>query len=281
MIMKVEPIDRALASLGVGERAGRQAGTRVVLTSPQGRRFTQALAIEYAALDHVALVCGRYKGVDERVSERLVDEELSVGDFVLSGGEPAALCVVDAVARLRRASRNVDSVRANRSLRTARRPYLHPPGRLSRWTSRGPAVGGSRAIAGHRRESRPAPRAAPRSSSRGGSLVRRPPLPAHARAARRRRQETGPEPAFATARPAAPGRRRPRSSAAARGAAGAGRARGRGRRGVRLFSCSCRGRRADAIGGGAVRRLTILRDDGPGRAGQTRSTCRRSGCWRS
>lgn len=100
MIMKIEPIDRALGSLGVGEKGSRPAGTRVVLFSPQGRPFTQELAIEYATLEHLVLVNGRYKGVDERVSERLVDEELSLGDFVLSGGEPAALCVVDAVARL-------------------------------------------------------------------------------------------------------------------------------------------------------------------------------------
>jgi tRNA (guanine37-N1)-methyltransferase len=100
MIMKVEPIDRALASLGLTERGSRDPGTRVTLLSPQGRAFTQPVAIEYAGLERLALVCGRYKGVDERVSERLVDEELSVGDFVLSGGEPAALCVLDAVARL-------------------------------------------------------------------------------------------------------------------------------------------------------------------------------------
>jgi tRNA (guanine37-N1)-methyltransferase len=100
MIMKVEPIDRALRSLEVGEKGARPAGTRVALFSPQGRPFTQDLALEYATLEHLVLVCGRYKGVDERVSEHLVDEELSLGDFVLSGGEPAALCVVDAVARL-------------------------------------------------------------------------------------------------------------------------------------------------------------------------------------
>ena len=100
MVMKVEPIDRALASLAIGTRESRPRGARVTLLSPQGRPFTQRLAIEYAALESLALVCGRYKGVDERVSEQLVDEELSIGDFVLSGGEPAALCVVDAVARL-------------------------------------------------------------------------------------------------------------------------------------------------------------------------------------
>jgi tRNA (guanine37-N1)-methyltransferase len=100
MIMKVEPIDRALRSLAVGEKGARPAGTRVALFSPQGRPFTQALALEYATLEHLVLLNGRYKGVDERVAERLADEELSLGDFVLSGGEPAALCVVDAVARL-------------------------------------------------------------------------------------------------------------------------------------------------------------------------------------
>ena len=100
MIMKVEPIDRALASLEVGEKGARKHGTRVVLLSPQGRAFTQGTAIEYSRLEHIVLVCGRYKGVDERVSLHLADEELSVGDFVLSGGEPAALCVLDAVARL-------------------------------------------------------------------------------------------------------------------------------------------------------------------------------------
>jgi tRNA (guanine37-N1)-methyltransferase len=100
MIMKVEPIDRALGSLGVATPGARPEGARVVLTSPQGRRFDQAIAREYALLEHLVIVCGRYKGVDERVRDHLVDEELSLGDFVLSGGEPAALCVVDAVARL-------------------------------------------------------------------------------------------------------------------------------------------------------------------------------------
>ncbi len=100
MVMKVEPIDRALESLAVGEPGARPAGTRVALLSPQGRRFDQPCALEYAALEHLVLVCGRYKGVDERVREHLADEELSLGDFVLSGGEPAAMCVIDAVARL-------------------------------------------------------------------------------------------------------------------------------------------------------------------------------------
>jgi tRNA (guanine37-N1)-methyltransferase len=100
MVMKVEPIDRALQSLDAGEPGARPQGARVALLSPQGRRFDQACAIEYAGTEHLVLVCGRYKGVDERVREHLVDEEVSVGDFILSGGEPAAMCVIDAVARL-------------------------------------------------------------------------------------------------------------------------------------------------------------------------------------
>jgi tRNA (guanine37-N1)-methyltransferase len=100
MIMKVAPIDRALASLALPAKGARPPGTRVVLTSPQGARFTQQTAIAWSGLEHLVILCGRYKGVDERVAEHLVDEEFSIGDFILSGGEPAALCVVDALARL-------------------------------------------------------------------------------------------------------------------------------------------------------------------------------------
>lgn len=100
MIMKIEPIDRALRALALPPKGERPAGLKVALTSPQGARFTQGTAIAWAGLEHLVLVCGRYKGVDERVAKHLVDEEFSIGDFVLSGGEPAALVVVDAVARL-------------------------------------------------------------------------------------------------------------------------------------------------------------------------------------
>lgn len=100
MIMKIEPIDRALRSLALPAKGARPEGLKVALTSPQGPRFTQDTAIAWAGLEHLVLVCGRYKGVDERVAKHLVDEEFSIGDFVLSGGEPAALVVVDAVARL-------------------------------------------------------------------------------------------------------------------------------------------------------------------------------------
>ena len=96
MLLKPEPLFEAVEAI-VPERPPR---TRVVLLSAQGRRFNQTVAREYAALDRVVLICGRYEGVDERVAEHLTDEELSVGDFVLSGGELAAAIVVDAVSRL-------------------------------------------------------------------------------------------------------------------------------------------------------------------------------------
>jgi len=100
MIMKIEPIDRALQSVGAGEKDARPAGTRVILFSHQGRRFTLEVAIEYSGLEHLVLLCGRYKGIDERVIPLLGAEEISIGDYVLSGGEPAAITILDAVARL-------------------------------------------------------------------------------------------------------------------------------------------------------------------------------------
>lgn len=93
MILKPEPLAACLESL-------RSPGSHVALLDPAGRRFTQAVARELARRPHLVLVCGRYEGVDERVRERLVDEEISIGDYVLSGGEPAALVVADAVTRL-------------------------------------------------------------------------------------------------------------------------------------------------------------------------------------
>lgn len=94
MILKPEPLAACIGAL-------RGPETRVILLDPAGRAFTQAVARELALRPHLVLVCGRYEGVDERVREHLVDEELSIGDFVLSGGEPAALVVADAVVRLR------------------------------------------------------------------------------------------------------------------------------------------------------------------------------------
>jgi tRNA (guanine37-N1)-methyltransferase len=98
MVMKPEPLVAAIEALAGPKREGRTA--RVVLLSPQGRRFDQAAAEELAARPHLVLVCGRYEGVDQRVIDLGVDEEISIGDYVLAGGELPALVVIEAVARL-------------------------------------------------------------------------------------------------------------------------------------------------------------------------------------
>ncbi len=101
MVLKPEPLAEALASLEIPTRAERSPGsTRVILLSAQGRRFQQPVARELAKLDRIVLLCGRYEGVDERINELYCDEELSIGDYILSGGELAAAVVVDAVMRL-------------------------------------------------------------------------------------------------------------------------------------------------------------------------------------
>ena len=95
MVMKPEPIYRALKS--VDRKSDRSI---VILLSPQGERFDQKIAWELARGEHLILICGRYEGVDERVKLTCIDKELSIGDYVLSGGEPAALVIMDAVSRL-------------------------------------------------------------------------------------------------------------------------------------------------------------------------------------
>jgi len=100
MVLKAQPILECVESLGMAAKGVRGAGERVVLLSAQGSRFTQAAARRLAACERVVLICGRYEGVDERVAELLCDEELAIGDYVLSGGELAAAVVVDAVVRL-------------------------------------------------------------------------------------------------------------------------------------------------------------------------------------
>jgi len=92
MVMKPEPFFEAVDALG--------ASPPIVLLSARGRRFTQADAMRYAAGDELTLLCGHYKDVDQRVADFLATEEISLGDFVLSGGEPAALAVIDATVRL-------------------------------------------------------------------------------------------------------------------------------------------------------------------------------------
>jgi tRNA (guanine37-N1)-methyltransferase len=103
MVLKPAPIFECVESLQVGSREQRiQQASRetVVLLSPQGRMFTQAVAQELAALDRMVLICGRYEGVDERVAENLADREISIGDYILSGGELGAAVIMDAVTRL-------------------------------------------------------------------------------------------------------------------------------------------------------------------------------------
>src|SRR5712691_9864636 len=96
MVMKPEPLFRAVDAI----RKDGGEPQAIVLVSPQGRRFSQAEAARFAELDRVTILCGRYEGIDDRVRERLATEELSIGDYVLSGGELPALVIVDAVARL-------------------------------------------------------------------------------------------------------------------------------------------------------------------------------------
>ena len=97
MLLKPGPIFEAVETIWPERGPSRKA----VLLSAQGRRFNQALAREWSGLEELMLICGRYEGVDERVAQHLVDDEVSIGDYVLSGGELAAAVVLDSVARLR------------------------------------------------------------------------------------------------------------------------------------------------------------------------------------
>ena len=94
MVLKPEPIFEAVESIE------KKAGTPIILLSPQGRLFTQRVAQELASHSQLILICGHYEGVDERVREHLASDEISIGDYVLSGGELAAMVVIDGVFRL-------------------------------------------------------------------------------------------------------------------------------------------------------------------------------------
>jgi len=101
MVLKAKPIYDAVQSLNIAPKAEREKSREtVILLSAQGQQFTQSLAQELATTDRVVILCGRYEGVDERVNELLCDREISIGDYVLSGGELAAAVIVDAVVRL-------------------------------------------------------------------------------------------------------------------------------------------------------------------------------------
>ena len=95
MVMKPEPVFDAVESV-----LGPESGVPVILLTPQGRVFSQAVARELSAHERIAMICGRYEGVDERIRTRLVTDEISIGDYVLTGGELPALILIDAVTRL-------------------------------------------------------------------------------------------------------------------------------------------------------------------------------------
>jgi tRNA (guanine37-N1)-methyltransferase len=116
MVLKPEPIFAAVEELtGASRREDYPAGTRVVLMSPQGRVLSQHLAQELSEASKLVIICGRYEGVDERVVDALVTDEVSIGDYVLSGGEPAAVVLIDAVVRLIPGALGSDTSAANDS----------------------------------------------------------------------------------------------------------------------------------------------------------------------
>ncbi len=101
MVLKPEPIFECIEAVGIAPRGQRNLEeVSVILLSAQGKRFDQSVAQQLCGLERIALVCGRYEGVDERVGQHLADRELSIGDYVLSGGEIGAAVIVDAVTRL-------------------------------------------------------------------------------------------------------------------------------------------------------------------------------------
>lgn len=101
MVMKPEPVFEAVESvLGISSGQAQPLPIPVILLTPQGRVFTQRVAEEFSRHERIALLCGRYEGVDERIREHLVTDEVSVGDYVLTGGELPALLIIDAVSRL-------------------------------------------------------------------------------------------------------------------------------------------------------------------------------------
>jgi tRNA (guanine37-N1)-methyltransferase len=99
MVMMVEPLEKAIRAAHQRQKSTRAQRTKVVYLSPQGRLLNHGLVMEFAALDGLVLLAGRYEGVDERLIARAVDEEVSIGDYVLSGGELAAMVLMDAIVR--------------------------------------------------------------------------------------------------------------------------------------------------------------------------------------
>src|SRR5215472_6168499 len=129
MVLKPEPLFKCVESLGVAAREERTARPpaikeSVILLSPQGEMFTQAVAQDLATLERIVLICGRYEGVDERVAEGLADREISIGDYVLSGGELGAAVIVDTVARLIPGALGNEASAQQESFTAARKPRV-------------------------------------------------------------------------------------------------------------------------------------------------------------
>ncbi|PIU03868.1 tRNA (guanosine(37)-N1)-methyltransferase TrmD [Candidatus Shapirobacteria bacterium CG08_land_8_20_14_0_20_39_18] len=102
MVMKIEPIDKAIEEVKSQKLKVKNTiqKSKVILTSPRGKMFNQKIAKELSQLDHLIIICGHYEGVDERVTEHLIDEEISIGDYVLTGGEIPAMIMTDTIVRL-------------------------------------------------------------------------------------------------------------------------------------------------------------------------------------
>ena len=143
MVLKPEPLFEAVESLlghSVGDAAAKNAPdvkTAIVLLSAAGKRFTQETARRYSGLDRILFLCGRYEGVDERVAEHLASEEVSIGDFVLSGGELPAALVLDAVTRLLPGALGNEASSHNESFSLLERAEKSQTGALHRALSHG------------------------------------------------------------------------------------------------------------------------------------------------
>jgi tRNA (guanine37-N1)-methyltransferase len=143
MVLKPEPLFEAVESLlghSVGDAAAKNvpdAKTAIVLLSAAGKRFTQETARRYSQLDRILFLCGRYEGVDERVAEQLASEEISIGDFVLSGGELPAALVLDAVTRLLPGALGNEASSQNESFSLLERAEKSQTGALHRALSHG------------------------------------------------------------------------------------------------------------------------------------------------
>ena len=128
MVLKPEPLFEAVEHLlgapvgDASEKRELEAGTAIVLLSASGKRFDQGMARRFAGLSRVILICGRYEGVDERVAEHLATDEISIGDFVLSGGELPAMLIVDAVTRLLPGSLGNEASSQNESFSVSANP---------------------------------------------------------------------------------------------------------------------------------------------------------------